>query len=189
MKHLWWIVLLCLLALGAPAQGPLWPGASAHGALVATEHGLFVLRAGTLARMDPQQLTPALPPLELFGPMPEPPQGNDPAAWQAYAKAQLLRLTPGVLIPCHEDLLVVIGEHFARIDQQTFEVKVGVSFAREGAAPEAPRLASPPLYHLDGDTLYLLRDTEMLAINIQDGRLHNRAPLPPALQGRAMGRP
>lgn len=186
MKQILCLTVLLTLALGAFAQaiGPMMAGRN-DAVMLGTEQGLFVLKSGTLAKLDPATLMPAMPPFELFGAMPAQPAGGDQEAWQAYMKAMLQRTAPALLIPHGKDLLVVIGENFARIDQETFGLAVGVSFAREGA--EQPMVFRPepvPQYVVLGDVLYLLRDTETIAINIEDGKLLARTPLPPSMQIR-----
>jgi len=185
MKHLFSAVLLLLLAAGAVlAQGFGGMQASGDTLIVTTPKGLFALRNGVLGKFDPATLKSTAM-LELFGPLPAPP-ANDATreARAAYSNEVQKRLAPPIMLVKDNALLVIIGDGFARIDQDTFK-----SDALDLRNPNAPaatgrgfRQEGQPGYLLAGDTLYLMRGTEILSIDVAKVKLNTRGPLPKELQ-------
>lgn len=187
MKHLVSAVLMLMLAAGAVlAQAPGGGGMQASGdtLMVTTPKGLFVLRNGVLAKFDPVTLKSG-PVLELFGPMPAPPgQNATREERQAYNNEVQKRMAPPIMLVKDNALLVVIGDGFARIDQDTFKSDA-LDLRNPNAAPAAGRgfrQEGAPGYLLVGDTLYLLRGTELISIDVAKVKLNARGPLPKEMQ-------
>ena len=173
---------------GMPRTGPV--GSTQ---MVYTSHGLFVLRAGVLAKYDPQTLQ-EVQMFELFGPAPQLPQDSaDQAAMQAYFAEMQRRLAPALMLTHEDSLLIIVGNGFARIDQKTLQVQAtaDLTMPQEGAGAESGqrlRRAEPaPTCLLVGQTIYLTRSSEVLALNVTEGEILGRTPLPAEMQPTAMG--
>lgn len=195
MKHLFSAVLILLLAAGALlAQGPGGGGAQGPGGggmhvtgntlMATTPKGLFVLRNGVLGKFEPATLKSTAV-LELFGPLPAAPAAGDRDARQAYSNEVQKRMAAPIMLVKDNTLLVVIGDGFARIDQETLK-----SDALSLTSPNAPaqadgrgfRQEGEPGYLLVGNTLYLMRGMEILSIDIANMKILARGPLPKELQ-------
>ncbi|MHB9026609.1 MAG: hypothetical protein ACYC7E_20955 [Armatimonadota bacterium] len=186
------VVCVVLLAAGALfAQGTDSGSKTGTGEssaqLVFTTKGLFALRSGVLVKYDVATLKPALPPFELFGKAPDPPAANaDQPIQQKYRTEMMRRMAPAMMVPKDNSLLIIIGDGYARINQDTLKVEAKADLKNPTAAPEAetgrPRTEPAPAYALVENTLYLLRGTEMLALSITDGKIINRSPLPKELE-------
>jgi hypothetical protein len=150
------------------------------GLLLRTPEGLLVLRAGVLARVDPITLQPGAT-IELFGPLPAP-EANaaDPQARQKQFLEVAKRLWPAAWVPQGPDLLVVIGDQYLRVEVATLVIKVNVSLAvkAELVPDRIGTMGTPPTLLVAGTTLYLTRGTELLAINVADGKVLTRGTLP-----------
>ena len=215
MKTLMTLTITLLLASGALfAQGftfnlngtnlfnTLQGGANSNTILLKTDNGLFALRSAVLVKYDATTLQ-QLGEFQIFGPAPEMPtmDAENPdvqdyvTALQNYFKDQQKRQGPALMIASKDSLLVVIGNGFGRINQQTMKLEAKASLLPPTATPpnggdqQAPPIlqflapAEPtPGYVLAGTTLYLMRGKEVLAINTTDGTILARTSLPAELQ-------
>jgi hypothetical protein len=184
------IVPLC--AQGGPGMMFMGQGTGSSTTLtVNTTHGLFVLRSGVLAKyaMDPLKQVQVL---QLFGSTPEMPTDmTDSAAMQKYMAALQRRQAPAIMLVKNNALLVVIGNGFARINQETLQIEVQTDLAATPPANEAPgasRAADTAVsgYLLVENTLYLPRNTELLAVSVTDGKVLSRLALPQEMQPAPM---
>ena len=176
------LMLLAASALFAQGYGGMGGG---NALLVNTPKGLFALRAGVLAKYDAATLKP-LAVFPLFGAAPEAPGANaDRTAYQAYFAEMARRTVPAVMIPKDDSLLIIIGDAYARINQETMKVEAKQDLHTPGATADAggrTQTEPAPGYVMAGNTLYLLRGKEMLALSISDGKILDRSPLPKELQ-------
>jgi len=161
----------------------------------ATPRGLFLLADGVLARYSPGlaqcvtlQLLPPLPPL--------PPEGNDRQAQQQWFTERALRGTPAAMLPAGEMLYVVYAGILFRVNQNTLTVE------KTPLDPQPPHedprrlqnASTPPLLKLQADTLYIIRQFDLLAVDVQAGAVITHADLPremappvPMLRGNLNG--
>jgi len=148
-----------------------------------TPNGLFALRSGVLVKFNAATLQQEQI-FELFGKVPTPPAANDAAARQVYFADMQRRQAPALLIPRENDLLVIIGDGFARINQMTLAVEANADLAAAQPAPNAGgfRQEPAPGYVMHDNTLYLMRNREILALSITDGKILSRTALPQELQ-------
>lgn len=144
-----------------------------------TPAGVFLLYHGVLARFDPQLAQPTVS-LALFGPMPEQPQlqpNMDRDAMVIWQRERMKRMMPGAMIVDGEALLIVCGDTFFRVQQRTLVVETKRDLApRNERDLRANRAA--PLLKLNGDTLYLMRTNELLALQAKTGEAIGQVPLP-----------
>lgn len=193
MRRLFLLLAMFVLAAGSLfAQGiggGMTPGAGQGGTiLVNTTKGLFALRNGTLAKYNATTLK-QVQELSLFGAAPEAPaDATDRAAMMKYYTDLQRRQAPAIMIAKDDSLLVVIGDGFARINQETLKPEATATLTAPGATtdaatPAAARITEPtPGYTLSGDTLFLMRGTELIAITVTDGKILSRVTLPKELQ-------
>ena len=188
MKHVLMLVVL-LLATGALfAQGMPGDASGGDSTIVNTPKGLFVLRSGVLAKFDAATLKQTQPLLQLFGPAPAAPKdNNDRDAQQKYNADIMRRMAPAIMLVKDNSLLLVIGDGFARINQDTLKTEAmadikPMAVADAGQGRGGVRMnEGMPSYLLLGNTLYLARNKELLAISIIDGKV-TRTELPKELQ-------
>ena len=193
MRQFWVLSAVLLLATGLLfAQGfnPGFGGGNAGQTLmVNTAKGLFVLRGGSLAKFDAATLKLAQI-FELFGPAPAPPAQNaDRDTMTKYYTEMQRRAAPAIMVPKENSLLIVVGDGFAKINQDTLKVEKTADLRAPGAATADAGNRSregTPGYLVVGDILYLVRNTEMLAISTTDGKV-TRAALPKELQIQQRG--
>jgi uncharacterized membrane protein YgcG len=180
-------VLAAVAPPAAPVSGP--SNASGGGAiLLTTEKGLFVLRDGVLGKFELPTLK-QVQTLEMFGNMPEPPKDwTDQKARQDYQLARQRRTAPAIMIAQGTSLIVVIGDGFARLSQDTLKMEASADLrpqtpdAADNNNPYAMYRTDPtPGYLLTDTTLYLMRTTELFAITTLDGKF-TRATLSKELQ-------
>lgn len=191
MKRLLVMGIGLLLATGslfAQGFGGMMGGSTGNTIMVNTTKGLFALREGVLAKIDPATMQSGKI-FQLFGPAPTAPADNtDRAAQQKYYAELQRRMAPAIMIAKDSSLIIVIGDGFARIDQETLKVEAtgDLSSADKTADTTAGggmRMMEPaPGYLLVGDKLCLMRSKEMLSVSITDGKILARAPLPKELQ-------
>jgi len=180
-----WLLLAAgaLLAQG-PGGGPMGGGFDSQTLLVNTPKGLFALRSGVLAKYDITTLK-AQQVFELFGPMPAPPaQGADRTAWGTYFAEMARRNAPAVMFARDNSLIVIVGDGFAKISQDTLKVELSADLRPADAAAAEPGRGfrePTPGYLVVGNTLYLMRGKEMLSVALTDGKVQ-RTPLPKELQ-------
>jgi len=195
MKHLFSAVMILLLAAGAIfAQG--FGGGMPMGGntlMVNTPKGLYALRAGVLAKFNPTTLKTDQV-FELFGAMPTPPAaGADRTAMQTYFTELQRRNAPPIMLVKDDSLIVVIGDSFGRFNQDTLKAEATANLAAPGAAAPAAggrtRGEGEPGYLLVNNTLFLMRGTELLSINVTDGKILARTALPKELQPQQMNFP
>lgn len=202
-----WITLICLVAfltIGAWAQGAgggniirdllaavdttgAVAGASAT-AMEVTAKGVFVMRAGTVAKLDGKTLEQQGA-IELLGPMPERPAGRDRAAQARYQAETAKRRQPAAWLFTETDVIVVMANTFFRIDPVKFEVKAKTDLADPNAVldPNANpnvNFAAPaaPILKLAEKVLYILQDTKIAEVDIVEGKVLARGVLPAAMQ-------
>ena len=193
MKNFVSMTVLLLLAAGALfAQGFTGGngGAASTTIMLKTDKAVFALRTGVLVKNDATTLK-QLAELQLFGTAPvKPTDPTDQTAMQDYRTQMMKRLAPALMFATKDSLIVIIGDGFWRISQDTLTAAVTTSLAVPGepATPAARPGAEPvPGYILDGTTLYLMRAKEELSINITDGTILARVALPDELQPVNLG--
>jgi len=169
-------------------------GGGAPAVKVGTQ-GIFVLTGGTLTKYDTK--------LKEQGTIkfvePAPPASTDSSDTAAPPRRQMPR--SGVVLiapnadPAKEKVLVVYGTDFFSIDAATFKVaakcKIPDPEPPAGAAPADPNAPGggmgarmmggffgAPTLELSGNILYVIRGTQMLAINIDDASIVGKATLP-----------
>jgi hypothetical protein len=176
-----WVILLLLAASALFAQTAQNGGTI----MVNTPKGLFALRAGVLARLAPATLKVDKE-MKLFGEMPAlPAEGADSAARMKYYEELQKRNAPALMLVKDASLLVIIGDGFARINQETLATEKALSLKdpKEVVDPNQRFRQEPvPGYLLVGDTLFLMRSKEVMSINVTEGKIITRQPLPPELQ-------
>ena len=190
--------LVLLFAAGAlfaqTAAGTTQAGPNEGGTvMVNTPKGLFVMREGVLAKYDLATLKQEKE-LELFGAPPAAPAADaDRETRTKYFTEIARRAAPALLIPKENSLLLVIGDHFASISQDTLKVEVTGDLTplvkpteTAGGMGFGMRSESAPGYLLTGNTLYLMRGTEILAVSITTGKVLVRSALPKELQPTQM---
>ena len=167
-------------------------GARSNTLLVNTDEGLFVMRSGVIAKFDVETLQ-VKHEYPLFGAMPQPPADRtDRAAMTAYNTDIQRRNAPAVMLAVKESLLVLIGDNFARINQKTFEIEATGTLAAADA-PAAPGgvmafLGEPaPTTLLEDDILYIVRQREMISLDITNGTVLARMALPADMLPRQQG--
>jgi hypothetical protein len=200
-------VLLGLLLCGAlfaqaPAGGGRTTTMDTGTLMVNTAKGLFVLRAGVLAKFSVPALKQQLM-MQVWGPMPAAPADfSDREATSKYFTEMQRRLAPALLLAKDNSILVVVGDGFLRVNQDTLKTEAMTDLRDPAAAPADAnagggnrfggfgRQNEPSLGYLLADTtLYLMRAKEMVAINITDGKILARTPLDKELQGIAFTMP
>jgi len=188
MRFFWLLAIAMLATSSLFAQG--FGGRQGSGAMTTlmlnTPKGLFTLRSGVLAKYDLATLQPVKT-LALFGAAPELPAGNAQRADRDKYYAEIAkRNAPAIMLTTKDGgLIIVIGDGFARINQDTLKVDASSSLVDPKAPPvdpNAPRAIEPvPGYLLVDTTLYLMRGKEMLAVNTTDGKVSTRSALPKEL--------
>ncbi len=177
-------VLVCVgLLLGGALFAQVAPNGGAL--MVNTPKGIFALRSGVLARIVPATLKVDKV-MQIYGALPEPPgQGSDREAFQKYYAEVAKRNAPAILLVKDGDLLLVTGDIFARINQDTLKVEATANLKDSTETADLNqrgfRQDPAPGYLLVNTTLYLLRAKEIVSVNIADGKL-TRQPLPAQLQ-------
>lgn len=185
-------LMLGLLNRFGPEQRPL---------TALTPQGFFVLRCGVLAKYDAVSLKPAGV-IELFGPLAAPMNKTTPEEQQQMLIERGKRVLPAAMTVRGTDLLVVIGEQYFRIDAVGCTTKARGSLTPAGApddmwAPERlVKITNPPLLEVNGDVLLVLRDQQLVSVQVADGKVLGTAtlpavmfPTPAALMGRGKERP
>lgn len=178
------VMSMLLLAAGALFAQVAQSGGAL---MVNTPKGIYALRGGVLAHIDVATLK-ADKEMLLFDKMPAPPaDGADNATRMAYFAEIQKRNAPALLLVKDNSLLIVIGDGFARVNQDTLKSEASASLKDPNEAPDPNqgrfvRQEPAPGYLLVGNTLFLMRSKEMMAINITDGKIITRAPLPADLQ-------
>lgn len=188
MRFLTSMIALLLLAAGmALAQGFGGMGsAGGNTVMVNTPKGLFTLRNGVLARYNATSLKLEQE-LQLFGPAPTAPADfTDRAAVQKYFTDMQQRMAPAIMFARENSLILVVGDGFARINQETLKPEATTKLAAATAPdPNAQgnRTTEPtPGYLAVENILFLMRGKEIMSINMQDGKIVARASLPQELQ-------
>jgi len=156
--------------------------------------GIFVLTGGTLTKYDTKLKEQGT--LKFVEPAPPATDSTDtsgqPRRQMPRSGVVLLAPNPD---PTKEKVLVVYGTDFFAIDAATFKVaakcKLPDPEPPAGTAPAdttAPGggmggrmmggFFGPPTLELSGNTLYVVRGTQMLAVNIDDASILGKATLP-----------
>ncbi|MHB9133023.1 MAG: hypothetical protein ACYDBB_18300 [Armatimonadota bacterium] len=202
MKRILLTTVALLFAIGPLfAQGMGGNGGVGATNMLMTDKGLFVLRSGMLVKYDAAALKQAGE-IELFGPAPAAPAENaDRAARQKYNAEIARRLAPAIMLVKDNWLLIVIGDGFTRISQDTLKPeatgsllpeKAPAADAAPGAAPGGGRgmfgaAEQVSGYLLVDNTLYLARSKELLAVDIMAGKVASRIDLPKGFQLTMLG--
>lgn len=156
--------------------------------MVRTNDGLFVLRSGVLAKYQPDTLNqPQIK--ELFPAPIAMPAGDNPdeAKVREWAMDVGKRILPAVIVPLGQDLVIIIGEQFFRINGVTLEVKVAKQILPKNPMPELNRLmmmTAPPsaVVSTQEPVLFLSRGQQLLSVNINTGELLADGVLPEKMQ-------
>jgi len=152
-----------------------------NAAVEVTPNGLFLLAEGVLARYSPdleQCVT-----LRLLGPLPPMPMGEgDDArrAQQVWFRERILRSSPAVMLPSGEQLYLVFANTFFSVNQITLKMeKIPLDPPLPIGDDRVLRNAAlAPLLKLQGDTLYIIRQADLLAVDLKAGTILKRAGLP-----------
>ncbi|HEX2948122.1 MAG TPA: hypothetical protein VHV83_00890 [Armatimonadota bacterium] len=200
MRYFILMVGLMLASIPLLAQGfgrmPMMNMGGGNTVMVSSTKGLFALRNGVIVKYTISPFQQAQE-LQLFGAAPQAPTDTtDQAAMQKYYADVQRRVASAIMLVKDNSLLVVIGDGFARINQDTLAVEAtgdlrsqeaidGIATTGRNAMALAEGAVS---YLLVDNTLYLMRGTEMLAISITDGKATHVA-LPKELQPMQMAMP
>jgi len=209
MKYFMTMSLVLLLASGAIfAQRANFNmgGGNLTTIMLKTDKGLFALRSGVLVKYDATTLQ-QIAEYKIFGDAPtapvRPTDMTDQAAvaaWrtdmQTYTTSLQKRQGAALMISTKDSLLIVIGDGFGRISQDTLKPEAKASLLPPATAPAVvdPNAPAAPVrqtvepvpgYVLDGTTLFLMRAKEVLSINTVDGTIIARSTLPVELQPAA----
>ena len=185
------ILVLSTVAAFAQFSMGMPPVGQSGGALIeSTPKGFFVLRNGVVVKFDAATMQVAGT-KELFGPLPAMPQGDmrqNPGLFRDWFAEHAKRNAPAIMLPADNALVIVIGTTFFRVNQDTLAIGSQTELVPPSAplpsSPHAAAMTMPPAtsgYKLIGNTLYLLLPTELLGVNIEDGTVTTRTPLPAAL--------
>ena len=178
---------------GGTRGGGMFMNRGSSGAtVVSTAYGLFVLDNGVLAKYDNQTLK-LRGQLELFQGGPKRPEGDpsqNPDAWRNFAQEASRRSGQGVMIAKEGSLLIIQGDMFVRVKQQTMEKAATANLAPKASASGASsRGASSfgfrPGYTLVNNTLYVVEPTEVLSVDTITGKILSRSELPKSMQAQA----
>lgn len=179
------MLVMCVLLLAGAlfAQNTAQYGGTAA---VNTPKGLFMLRGGVLGKINTATMKVEKE-MALFGAMPAAPaEGADNAARMAYFAELGKRNAPALLLVKDNSLLVIIGDGFARINQDTLTTEKPLSLKdpNEVVDPNQRGFRQEPVpgYTMVGDTLFLIRSKEAMAIDVKEGKIITRAPLPADMQ-------
>ncbi|MHB9025963.1 MAG: hypothetical protein ACYC7E_17630 [Armatimonadota bacterium] len=159
-------------------------------AMLLAPQGLFVLRSGSLARLHPQSLEPQQKIVELFPPLPPQPEGQNatPEAMTKWLGEWAKQIYPAVMLQEGNDLLILIGDQFIRLNADTLEPKfnvVAVSPKMQQMAPHvrAMELLKAPVLLRDPKSplLYVTRQRFLIVLNVDTGQVVSEKPLPEGL--------
>lgn len=150
-----------------------------------TDGAFFVLRNGVLGKFDPQTLEP-LGQYALFGPMPEQPKQDAPAAdLQAYLTELTKRLAPATVVVHGTNLVIATNDQFVYIDGTTLQPKINVPLAAQAAAVPAAgglrlggMISSGPTLEVNGNIAYLVRGDSMAAFDLDAAKVLADAKIP-----------
>ncbi|HEY3415275.1 MAG TPA: hypothetical protein VGM23_00195 [Armatimonadota bacterium] len=154
--------------------------------LLLMPQGLFALRSGVLARVDPKTLDQQKT-VELLPPLPPQPEGANMAgeAMVQWLREWAKHSYPAVMLPEGTDLLILIGDQFIRVNATTLETKFNVSIAPQQAQPQdantrAMELLKPPVLLRDAKSalLYVTRVRQLTALDVNTGQVVSEKPLP-----------
>jgi hypothetical protein len=165
-------------------MAPMGPMINPRSAVVeVTPNGLFLLAEGTLVRYSPdleQCVT-----LQLIEPLPPMPMGEDDKERQArqlWIRERMLRSAPAAMLPSGELLYIVFADTLFRVNQNTLKVEKTPLDAPEPGGEEGliRNLNVPPApqLKLHGETLYIIRQADLLAVDVKAGTVLKRAALP-----------
>ncbi len=172
---------LCISATAVWAQFPNSPGGS--GDMTITKNGLFVLKNGVLAKFDATTLKQQGTALELFGPPPEPPTPGTVTTEQDRQKtmnwsyANGIRSCPAAMQAKDDELLIVMYNSVFRVNQRTMTLDTTQSKLLVDD-PQNPNVTAPwmvrnlgkPVLQLNGNVLFVLLGTNLIAVNADTGR-------------------
>lgn len=171
MRYLWFTITMVLFASGALFAQGFGPATGGNTVMVDTTKGLYVLRNAVLAKFNATTLKQEGNELELFGKAPEPPADpTDRVAMQKYFTDLQPFQAPAIMFAKDNALILVIGDGFARINQDTLKPEVATKLSTAGAATETTRAEAAPSYLLVENTLYLMRGKTLVSVNIKDGK-------------------
>lgn len=203
MRKLFVMFFVLIMAVAAMAQvqapTPDRQGTmTTDGIIEVTNKAYYVLRAGVAAKMNLRTLEVEAT-RELFGPAPAMPQGNmrdNAEAFRTWNADRAKRTAPAMMFAKDNALVVVIGTNFFRLNLDTLapigDAKDFMSEKEATAAAVAnPRggfmqggQGQPVVYKVYGDNLFLLRNTELVVINVKDGGVLARNDLPEQMTAR-----
>lgn len=158
--------------------------------MLVTANGLYAMNAGSLARFDAKTLE-VLGVAELFGPMPEAPNFDNPNALQRGAMerwqmAMQQRMSPTTLVAQGDDhVIVIVGDQFFRINQRTLAVERQISLqvpVDEREPGEEPFYSTRT--RIEGNLVYLMRGIRLYVIDTAKGELLAGVRMPEELTPR-----
>ncbi|MHB9133942.1 MAG: hypothetical protein ACYDBB_22980 [Armatimonadota bacterium] len=161
---------------------------------VATPQGFFVLRKGVLAKFNIDTLAPEGQ-VNLFGALPAAPAAD--TEWSTrlhYASECVLRIVPASMQADGDDLLLLIGDQYIRVDANSLQVLVNRSLApadqRLRRADDWARAAAPVL-QVNGKAVYTTNPvgpgrslSQLRAVNRENGDPLALKELPAAMTRR-----
>lgn len=142
-----------------------------------TPNGLFVLAEGVLARYSPDLEQRAT--LQLLPPLP-PAEGKDGRqAQQKWLNERALRSAPAAMLPAGDMLYIVYAGNLFRVNQHTLQMEKTPLDPLPGADFRLVVTAlSSPVLKLQEDTLYIIRQYDLIAVDVKTGAVLKRADLP-----------
>jgi len=167
--------------------GPMGPMFNPRNAAVEiTPNGLFLLAEGMLVRYSPdleQCVTlQLLPPLAA---MPAEGKGEEALkAQQKWFRERVLRGSPAAMLPDGDMLYIVYANILYRVNQNTLKMEKTPLDAPQpgpGGDDRMPwNMGMAPLLKLQANTLYVIRQVDLLAVDLKAGTI-KRADLPKEL--------
>ncbi len=196
------VVLVVVTALSsfAQAQGNAGAGTPAPAVMTLTDQGLIIVRGAAVAKFDLAKLE-SKGVIDIFGPMPAAPAAGAQKADRITYRAEMTKreATPVMIAVADtkaktSNLFIVIGDQFVNIDLITFKVLANVSTAApvdpagvdpkgngRGQWQQAAAIIPVLQYNEKEGTLYVLKGTGIITINVADGKVAARGTLPKEL--------
>jgi len=161
---------------------PLWQRPAIQ--CIATADGVYVLRCGGLAKLDPRTLEP-LKVTELYGPMAALAENADKNARETASLDRAQRLMPAAMLVQEKALLIISGDHFFRVNMDTLAIEKQSTLTQTAGAALAGRInqlaaLGQPQLRPGKQGLIMVRGKELTVISPADGAAHP-VPLPAAL--------
>lgn len=157
-------------------------------ALLSGPQGLYLLSKGVVARLNPETLTGEQF-AEPFGPLVDLPATPPPGGGWDLIQARTPRVLAGAMALQGKDLMVLIGDQFARANPATLAMAVNVPLVKNPLGRVDSHLFQPPpTLEFNGTTLYTIflqsfinADAFITAVDTTTGEVIEERQLPKAL--------